>query len=59
MKRNMMRQWLLGSLLLGTIVLPTVARAALQDTLTQLGTTGWSSSYVVGEVAKGAMAAIE
>lgn len=59
MKRSMMRHLLLGGLLLGAVVLPTVARAALQDTLTQLGTTGWSSSYVVGEVAKGAMAAIE
>ncbi|MCA7986254.1 type IV secretion system protein [Burkholderia vietnamiensis] len=55
----MMRQWLPSGLLLIALVLPTVARAALQDTLTQFGTTGWSSSYVVGEVAKGAMAAIE
>lgn len=59
MKRSMIRQWLLSGVLLVALVLPVVARASLQDTLTQLGTTGWSSSYVVGEVAKGATAAIE
>ncbi|EDT42956.1 type IV secretion system protein [Burkholderia ambifaria] len=59
MKRSVIRQWLPSGLLLVALVMPVVARASLQDTLTQLGTTGWSSSYVVGEVAKGATAAIE
>lgn len=51
--------WLLGALLLAVLVLPSLAFAAAPDSPTPAGTSGWSSSYVVGEVAQGAMAAID
>ncbi|WP_186214987.1 type IV secretion system protein [Burkholderia gladioli] len=51
--------WLLGALLLAGLVLPSLVFAAAPDSPAPAGTSGWSSSYVVGEVAQGAMAAID
>lgn len=55
----MARLWLLKVLLFAVLVLPAIGRAAAPDTPSVPGTSGWSSSYVVGEVAQGAMAAID
>ncbi|KVK87661.1 type VI secretion protein [Burkholderia ubonensis] len=59
MKNDVFCSWLRCGLILLALALPTAARAAMTDGLSQLMTSGWSSSYVAGEVAKGATAAIE
>ncbi|WP_321810305.1 MULTISPECIES: type IV secretion system protein [unclassified Burkholderia] len=59
MKNSVLRMWLRCGLLILALALPTAARAGLMDGLSQAMSSGWSSSYVNGEVAKGATAAIE
>ncbi|MBN3776613.1 type IV secretion system protein [Burkholderia sp. Ac-20345] len=59
MKNGVIRAWLLSGAVLLALTLPTVARAAVMDGLSQMMSSGWSTSYVNGEVSKGAMAAID
>ncbi|AOJ10048.1 type VI secretion protein [Burkholderia mayonis] len=59
MKRDAMHCLSRFGLFVLILALPTVTRAEMLDGLSQMMSSGWSSSYVNGEVAKGAMAAIE
>ncbi|AKM45374.1 type VI secretion protein [Burkholderia contaminans] len=59
MKNGVVRSWLVYGLLILALALPTMARASVMDKLKDMMPSGWSSSYVKGEVAKGATAAIE
>ncbi|MCA8002788.1 MULTISPECIES: type IV secretion system protein [Burkholderia cepacia complex] len=59
MKNGAVRSWLGCCLLIVALALPTMARAQVMDKLKDMLPSGWSSSYVKGEVAKGATAAIE
>ncbi|WP_175958017.1 type IV secretion system protein [Burkholderia sp. BCC0405] len=59
MKSGVVRSWIVCGLLILVLALPNIARASMMDKLKDMLPSGWSSSYVKGEVAKGATAAIE
>lgn len=59
MSARVFRSWLMRCLILLAFALPTAANASTWEDLKNMMPSGWSSSYVKGEVAKGATAAIE